>query len=200
MMETERLRKRPSQPKTLAAELCALEPRDGCALACDDLGVQSESYRHDAHRDNANRDDKSLLSFGNGDAKGASNPRHGKRSASTRPLRCEPHARLAGRRDTASRLKCSQLKGQFGARQNLFIDFENSQLRAAGPDERICFWDLPSEKGAVAGYIFSRATQGFPLTVSTILSHASAEPRSISRNRAAMRSALGAVLQPLLGL
>src|SRR5260370_464099 len=127
-------------------------------------------------------------------------PRHDKRSASTRQLRCAPHARLAGRRDTASRLKCSQLKGQFGARQNLFIDFENSQLRAAGPDERICFWDLPSEKGAVAGYIFSGETQDFPLTVSTILSHASAEPRSISRNRAAMRSALGAVLQPLLGL
>jgi hypothetical protein len=187
-----------SGSKPLAAELCALEPPDGIPLACDDFGLPNESYRHDAHRDNANRDDKSFLCFGNGDTKGASNPRHGKRSPSTRPLRCGPHARLAGRRDTASRLKCSQLKGQFGARQNLFIDFENSQLQAAGPDERICFWDLPSEKGAVAGYIFSGGTQDFPLTVSTILSHASAEPRSISRNRAGRRSALGSVLEPEL--
>lgn len=53
------------------------------------------------------------------------------------------------------------------------------------------------KKGAVAGYIFSAGTQDFPLTVSTILSHVSAEPRSISRNRAGGRSLLGAVLEPV---
>src|SRR5260370_33322644 len=113
MMETERLRKRPSQPKTLAAELCALEQPDGISLACDDFGLPNESYRHDAHRDNANRDDKSLLRFGNGDAKAGSTPRHGKRSPSTQPLRSEPHPRLAGRRDTPARLTSSQLNRPF---------------------------------------------------------------------------------------
>src|SRR5260370_9896705 len=104
MKEPARLRKRPSQPKTLAAELCALEPPDGISLACDDFRLPNESYRHDAHRDTANHDDKSLLRFCNGSAKAASNPIKGKSSPRTRSFHWDPHARLAASRAPASHL------------------------------------------------------------------------------------------------
>ena len=64
-------------------------------------------------------------------------------------------------------------------------------------DERDLVLDLPGAKGSAAGYIFSGEAQDFPLTVSTILSHGSAEPRSISRNRFGRRSLLGSVLEPM---
>jgi hypothetical protein len=51
------------------------------------------------------------LGFGGGNTKAASDPRHGKGSPSTRPLRCRPYATVAGRRDDASRLITPASKG-----------------------------------------------------------------------------------------
>jgi hypothetical protein len=64
-------------------------------------------------------------------------------------------------------------------------------FQALRPGEGNCFWTSPVQKGSVGRNIFSGETQDFPLTVSIILSQESAEPRSISRNRAGRRSLLG---------
>jgi hypothetical protein len=100
-----------------AAEFSRLEPANGFALIGDDFSLPHESYGHHAHSDNAEHQKKRFLCFRSGKMKTTRQPRHGKGSPSTRPLRCGPHAIVAGRRDVALHREIAQLEGQSEVRE-----------------------------------------------------------------------------------
>src|ERR1700731_2631893 len=116
------------------AEFYGFEPTNGFALMRDDFSLPNKSYRHHAHHDDGSSNDNALLCFGSRNMKAARDPIHGKGSPSTRPLRCGPHARVAGRRDAASRLLHGQVKGQSNVSKLCVIAFGNQQLRSVSTE------------------------------------------------------------------
>src|ERR1700731_78071 len=85
-----------------AAELHGFKPANCFSLTRDYFSLPHKSDSHDAHGEDANSDDETLLCFGSRDTEAASDPSHSNRSPSTRPLRCGPTRELPADASVAS--------------------------------------------------------------------------------------------------